>query len=124
MTEARIRCCVEGCARSMKNPQGYSAWLCSRHWHCTDVGLRNKFRQVKRTYRRCRRRDWRRTDGQTRLRIMHDLGAAWDALVEDARIKTAMNVEGTRPRNKPWPADRQDPLDVAEAMNIAYGDGP
>jgi len=127
MTE-RINCVVDGCQRSMKNLRGYSEWLCPRHWKCTDLALREAFKKVKHTYRRARRRGWRRTDTQTRMRIMRDIAHTWRALVNDAQIKTAMGVEGTAPRVRSSHLKRggkneQDPLDVADAMNIAYGDG-
>lgn len=44
----RLRCCVPGCRRTHANVQGFSEWVCQRHWSQVPKGMRRVYSRAKR----------------------------------------------------------------------------
>jgi hypothetical protein len=91
----------------MKNPAGYFAWLCPRHFHMTDLSLRAAHKAARRAWQGAlrqmrselrREREGAAAPSAERLTAVREAGdqvrTAWDALVADATIKAAFGGEG------------------------------
>lgn len=46
----RLSCCVPHCRRTRKNPDGYKAWICGKHWQLVPKHLRRRDRKLVRRY--------------------------------------------------------------------------
>lgn len=51
----RLQCCVPYCRRSMRNDEGYSEWICGKHWPLVPRALKSRKRQLNRRVKRLKR---------------------------------------------------------------------
>ena len=48
----RLSCCVPYCRRSRHNREGFSAWICGKHWMAVSAVQRRRYYKMRRQYRR------------------------------------------------------------------------
>lgn len=47
----RISCCVPFCKRTKRKEEGYSEWICQKHWSLVPAGRRRAYRRIRRQLR-------------------------------------------------------------------------
>lgn len=96
--DRRVRCCIRPCRRSRpRRGSGAEVWICAKHWRAVDRGLRDEQWRLRMEFHRLRRSTRKCRYSPVALRraliaLWCDHAAAFNACIQDARIKAALGV--------------------------------